>query len=166
MASVPHLPAFWQRLLSGIAFIGCKIDAQIVNAKERGLWLVDGCFLTTQRTTTKTQSLRFRMIRCLLTRFQSMTSFRHVWRCLLPRLIVLEQPGDEATKLLARLWKVSGLEGAELAIKMHPHMLRHACGYALANKGHDTRAIHGWLGHRSITSTGLRVSGAPSARDA
>jgi site-specific recombinase XerD len=31
-------------------------------------------------------------------------------------------------------------------------MLRHACGYALANKGHDTRAIQGWLGHRSITS--------------
>jgi site-specific recombinase XerD len=28
-------------------------------------------------------------------------------------------------------------------------MLRHACGYALANKGHDTRAIQGWLGHRS-----------------
>jgi hypothetical protein len=26
------------------------------------------------------------------------------------------------------------------------------CGYALANKGHDTRAIQGWLGHRSITS--------------
>jgi integrase len=26
-------------------------------------------------------------------------------------------------------------------------MLRHACGYALANKGHDTGAIQGWLGH-------------------
>jgi site-specific recombinase XerD len=36
---------------------------------------------------------------------------------------------------------------------LSPHMLRHACGYALANKGHDTRAIQGWLGHRSITST-------------
>jgi site-specific recombinase XerD len=42
--------------------------------------------------------------------------------------------------------------GAGLEIKAHPHMLRHACGYALANKGHDTRAIQGWLGHRSITS--------------
>jgi integrase len=37
-------------------------------------------------------------------------------------------------------------------LKAHPHMLRHACGYALANKGHDTRAIQGWLGHRSITT--------------
>jgi hypothetical protein len=36
--------------------------------------------------------------------------------------------------------------GAGLEIKAHPHMLRHACGYALANKGHDTRAIQGWLG--------------------
>jgi hypothetical protein len=26
-------------------------------------------------------------------------------------------------------------------------MLRHACGYALANEGHDTRD---WLGHRAI----------------
>jgi hypothetical protein len=25
-------------------------------------------------------------------------------------------------------------------------MLRHACGYALAKKGHDIQAIQGWLG--------------------
>jgi hypothetical protein len=37
---------------------------------------------------------------------------------------------------------------AGLELNAHPHMLRHACGY-----GHDTRAIQGWLGHRSITST-------------
>jgi type 1 fimbriae regulatory protein FimB/type 1 fimbriae regulatory protein FimE len=28
---------------------------------------------------------------------------------------------------------------------IHPHMLRHACGYALANKGHDTRALQALL---------------------
>jgi site-specific recombinase XerD len=32
-------------------------------------------------------------------------------------------------------------EGASLTLKAHPHMLRHACGHALANNGHDTRAI-------------------------
>jgi hypothetical protein len=32
---------------------------------------------------------------------------------------------------------------------------RHACGYALANRDHDTRAIQGWLGHGSITSTAV-----------
>ena len=41
-------------------------------------------------------------------------------------------------------------------------MLRHACGYALANKGHDTRAIQGWLGHRSITSTAVYTALAPN----
>lgn len=42
---------------------------------------------------------------------------------------------------------------AKLPFKAHPHMLRHACGYALANKGHDTRALQAFLGHRSITHT-------------
>jgi site-specific recombinase XerD len=30
---------------------------------------------------------------------------------------------------------------ADLGIKAHAHMLRHACGYKLADDGHDTRAI-------------------------
>jgi type 1 fimbriae regulatory protein FimB/type 1 fimbriae regulatory protein FimE len=51
---------------------------------------------------------------------------------------------------------------ADLGIKVHPHMLRHGCGYALANKGHDTRAIQGWLGHRSITSTAVYTALAPN----
>ena len=42
---------------------------------------------------------------------------------------------------------------AKLTIKVHPHMLRHACGYALANKGHDTRALQTYLGHRNIQHT-------------
>jgi integrase len=36
-----------------------------------------------------------------------------------------------------------------------------ACGYALANKGHGTRAIQGWLGHWSITSTAVYTALAP-----
>ena len=42
---------------------------------------------------------------------------------------------------------------AKLAFKAHPHMLRHACGYALVNKGHDTRALQAYLGHRNIQHT-------------
>ena len=41
---------------------------------------------------------------------------------------------------------------ARLGFKAHPHMLRHACGYALANKGHDTRALQAYLGI-AISST-------------
>lgn len=42
---------------------------------------------------------------------------------------------------------------AKLGIKVHAHMLRHACGYALANAGHDTRALQLWLGHSDIKHT-------------
>jgi len=38
-------------------------------------------------------------------------------------------------------------------LEIHPHMLRHSCGYALVNKGTDIRVIQGYLGHRSISST-------------
>ena len=36
---------------------------------------------------------------------------------------------------------------------VHPHMLRHSCGYALANKGYDTRLIQDYLGHKNIQHT-------------
>ncbi|EBA1486862.1 tyrosine-type recombinase/integrase [Salmonella enterica] len=42
---------------------------------------------------------------------------------------------------------------AELTIAPHPHMLRHACGYALADKGIDTRLIQDYLEHRNIQHT-------------
>lgn len=42
---------------------------------------------------------------------------------------------------------------ANLPIGVHPHILRHSCGFALANKGHDTRLIQDLLGHRNITHT-------------
>ena len=52
----------------------------------------------------------------------------------------------------ARLLERAG-EAARLPFKAHPHMLRHACGFALANKGHDTRALQAYLGHKSIQHT-------------
>ena len=42
---------------------------------------------------------------------------------------------------------------AGLGIEVHPHMLRHSCGFALANKGRDTRLIQDYLGHRNIQHT-------------
>ena len=49
---------------------------------------------------------------------------------------------------------------ADLPFPVHPHMLRHACGFALANGRHDTRAIQEWLGHRNIQHTTHRFSGS------
>ena len=45
-------------------------------------------------------------------------------------------------------------ERADLS-RVHPHMLRHACGYALANKGHDLRTIQDYLGHRDPKHTAI-----------
>jgi Phage integrase family len=45
---------------------------------------------------------------------------------------------------------------------VHPHMLRHGCGYALANAGHDTRALQAWLGHKNIQHTVRYTELAPT----
>ncbi len=42
---------------------------------------------------------------------------------------------------------------ANLGIKAHAHMLRHACGFKLAKASVDTRALQAYLGHRNIQHT-------------
>ena len=42
---------------------------------------------------------------------------------------------------------------AEFPFPVHPHMLRHACGYKLANDGQDTRSVQHYLGHKNIQHT-------------
>jgi integrase len=42
---------------------------------------------------------------------------------------------------------------AKLPMPVHCHMLRHSCGYALAGKGHDTRRLQAYLGHKNIQHT-------------
>lgn len=51
-------------------------------------------------------------------------------------------------KMLARLGVA-----AEFGFGVHPHMLRHGCGYKLANAGQDTRALQDYLGHKNIQHT-------------
>jgi type 1 fimbriae regulatory protein FimB len=51
--------------------------------------------------------------------------------------------------LLLRTYSVA----ASLPLLAHPHMLRHACGFALADQGADTRLIQDYLGHRNIQHT-------------
>jgi integrase len=41
----------------------------------------------------------------------------------------------------------------KLGFPVHPHMLRHACGYKLANDGRDTRSLQQYLGHKNIQHT-------------
>jgi site-specific recombinase XerD len=42
---------------------------------------------------------------------------------------------------------------AKFPFLVHPHMLRHACGFKLANDGQDTRALQHYLGHKNIQHT-------------
>ncbi|MEL5558919.1 tyrosine-type DNA invertase [Serratia ureilytica] len=54
-----------------------------------------------------------------------------------------------------QFYKILVLYGqlAGLSVKVHPHMLRHACGFELAEQGLDTRLIQDYLGHRNIRHT-------------
>ncbi len=52
---------------------------------------------------------------------------------------------------------------AGLSVEAHPHMLRHACGFALADQGADTRLIQDYLGHRNIQHT-VRYTATNPAR--
>jgi type 1 fimbriae regulatory protein FimE len=40
-----------------------------------------------------------------------------------------------------------------MPFSVHPHMLRHACGFKLANDSQDTRALQHYLGHKNIQHT-------------
>jgi integrase len=63
-----------------------------------------------------------------------------------------ERGGPMTPKGFNTLFRRVG-ERALMPFPVHPHMLRHACGYALANAGHDTRALQAYLGHRNIQHT-------------
>jgi integrase len=69
-----------------------------------------------------------------------------------PYVFTSERGAPFTTAGFARMIERAGAE-AKLGFKAHPHMLRHACGYALANKGHDTRALQAYLGHKNIQHT-------------
>jgi len=60
-------------------------------------------------------------------------------------------------KMVARLGVAAGFD-----VLVHPHMLRHACGYKLANDGVDTRSLQAYLGHKNIQHTVRYTELAPT----
>jgi site-specific recombinase XerD len=60
-------------------------------------------------------------------------------------------------KMVARLGAA-----AKFDFRVHPHMLRHACGYKLANDGVDTRSLQAYLGHKNIQHTVRYTELAPT----
>ncbi len=69
-----------------------------------------------------------------------------------PYVFVTERKGPLTTSAVRKIIARAG-EFAALGFPVHPHMLRHACGFKLANDGHDTRAIQHYLGHKNIQHT-------------
>lgn len=67
--------------------------------------------------------------------------------------VFVSERGDQMRRdNILKMVKRAG-EVAELEVSVHPHMLRHSCGYNLANKQQDTRAIQDYLGHKNIQNT-------------
>lgn len=60
-------------------------------------------------------------------------------------------------KIIARAGNIAGFD-----FPIHPHMLRHSCGYYLASKGYDTRLIQDYLGHKNIQHTVKYTQLAPN----
>jgi site-specific recombinase XerD len=73
-------------------------------------------------------------------------------KILLPLYQFAERGGPMSPIGFHRLIQRVG-EAAKMPFPIHPHMLRHACGFKLANDGHDTRALQHYLGHKNIQHT-------------
>jgi type 1 fimbriae regulatory protein FimB/type 1 fimbriae regulatory protein FimE len=69
-----------------------------------------------------------------------------------PYVFTTERRGAMTDSSVRKIIARAG-DTAKLGFPVHPHMLRHACGFKLANEGHDTRAIQHYLGHRNIQHT-------------
>jgi type 1 fimbriae regulatory protein FimB/type 1 fimbriae regulatory protein FimE len=69
-----------------------------------------------------------------------------------PFVFTSERGAPFTTAGFARMVERAG-EVAKFGFKAHPHMLRHACGFKLANDGHDTRSLQAYLGHKNIQHT-------------
>jgi site-specific recombinase XerD len=77
------------------------------------------------------------------------------------QFVFVSERGDPfSTEGFARMLQRAG-KAAGLTIKVHPHMLRHACGFKLANDGQDTRALQAYLGHKNIQHTVRYTEMAP-----
>ena len=78
-----------------------------------------------------------------------------------PFVFVSERGSPFSTAGFARMIERAA-DAAGLKIKTHPHMLRHACGFKLANDGVDARALQAYLGHKNIQHTVRYTELAPT----
>lgn len=77
-----------------------------------------------------------------------------------PYIFTGERKGPLTESTVRKMVARAGIAAA-IGFPIHPHMLRHAAGYKLANDGQDTRAIQHYLGHKNITHTVLYTNLSP-----
>ncbi|WP_320728670.1 tyrosine-type DNA invertase [Enterobacter ludwigii] len=80
-----------------------------------------------------------------------------------PERVFISRRGTRLSRQQA--WRIISNAGmkAGTVVDTYPHMLRHACGYELAERGTDTRLIQDYLGHRNIRHT-VRYTASNAAR--
>lgn len=69
------------------------------------------------------------------------------------RFVFLSERGSPLTPRGFAVMLSRAAASIDFPFPVHPHMLRHACGFKLANDGHDTRLLQDYLGHRQIQHT-------------
>ncbi|CAD6176982.1 type 1 fimbriae regulatory protein [Escherichia coli] len=92
-------------------------------------------------------------VKCLRTWLKARETITHPATEEVENWLFISRSGRPLTRqrfydLLSRVGRKAGL-----TVSVHPHMLRHGCGYALADNGIDTRLIQDYLGHRNIRHT-------------
>jgi len=134
---------------------GHRDATMIVMAFRHGLRAVELIDLRWEQIDFQTGTLKVRRVNNGLTSTHvilddELRALRRLRREQKPKLkfVFTSQLGERFTQAgFARMIGRAGVK-AGLRFKPHPHMLRHACGYALAEKGYDARALQLYLGHR------------------
>ena len=70
----------------------------------------------------------------------------------MPHVLVIERKGPLTTSTVRKLVTRAGVK-AKMGFPLHPHMLRHGCGFKLANDSQDARSIQHYMGHKNIQHT-------------
>jgi integrase len=138
---------------------GQRDALMVLLAFRHGLRAAEVCDLRWEQVDFKTASLHVRRLKNGLPSTHPLTGRelralrrhqRHSEKS--PFIFVSERGAPLSAPGFSRMIERAAL-AVNLEIKTHAHMLRHACGYKLANDGHDTRSLQAYLGHKNIQNT-------------
>ena len=143
---------------------GQRDSTMILLAYRHGLRALELCDLQWSQVSFSSASLHVRRRKHPLTGIE-LRALRRLRREQEPpsQFLFVSERGDPFSsdgfaRMLQRVAETAGMT----SLRIHPHMLRHACGFKLANDGQDTRAIQSFLGHKNIQHTVRYTELAPN----